>query len=115
MRSGSATDVQGTLPQVIQTGEAKLLTTTIFVKYNYTEVASKEYQLVDAVVAALPNGMLQSIYNPTAVDTIWRVGRNAPTRGEAFRARLVFNLLKQKVNWRVQTVPMPPERYAWDD
>lgn len=115
MRSGSATDVQGTLPQVIQTGEAKLLTTTIFVKYNYTEVASKEYQLVDAVVAALPNGMLQSIYNPTADDTIWRVGRNAPTRGEAFRARLVFKLLKQKINWRVQTLPMPPKRFTWDD
>lgn len=72
-------------------------------------------ELVSITVAAVPNGMLQADYNPTAEDTIWRAGRNAPTLGEQFRVRLVFALLKAKRHWRVQTIPMAPAQFAWDE
>jgi hypothetical protein len=115
MRSGAPTDEAGTLPAVITTGGGlKLLSTTVFVKYNYT-VTAGTYNLASATVAALPNGMLQARYNPTAADTIWRTGRNAPTRGEPFRARLVFAWLKAKASWRVQSVPMGGGAFAWVD
>lgn len=115
IRSNLATDEEGQLPCVVETHNARYLATTIFVKYNYEELAINEYRLVGIIVAALPNGMLQDIYNPSAEDTIWRAGRNAPTRGEAFRVRLVFSLLKHKTNWRVQTIPMSPEPFNWED
>lgn len=106
--------VPGKLPPIINTEIGKFLTTTIFVKYNY-EVLPEENRLVNILVAALPNGMLQDRYNPTALDTIWRAGRDAPTRGEKFRVRLVFDLLKKKTNWRVQLIPMPPQPFEWAD
>lgn len=115
MRNNLPTDEAGQLPRVIEARNAKYLTTTIFVKYNYTELMLNEYRLIDIVVAALPNGMLQDIYNPSTADTIWRAGRNAPTLGEAFRVRLVFSLLKRKMNWRVQIIPMSPQPFNWED
>lgn len=114
IRAGREVDEAGKLPHVIQTDMGKCLTTTIFVKFNY-RVRREENRLINITVAALPNGMLQDRYNPTARDTIWRTGRNAPSRGEAFRVRLVFDLLKQRGNWRVQTIPMPPHEFTWDD
>lgn len=114
-RNNLPMDEEGQLPYIIETHNARYLATTIFVKYNYEELAMNEYRLVGIIVAALPNGMLQDIYNSTAEDTIWRAGRNAPTRGEAFRVRLVFSLLKHKTNWRVQIIPMSPEPFIWED
>lgn len=64
----------------------------------------------------LPNGMLQERYNPTAKDTFWLVGRNAPTRGEPFRVRISLPRLKQKANWRVQHIQVElPIPFTWDD
>jgi hypothetical protein len=113
VRSGQDMHVPGSLPTVWEVHNKKFLTTTIFVKYNYDEDAGKN-TLTDITTAALPSGMLQEIYNPSPVETIWRAGRNAPSLGEAFRVRLVFRLLKQKKNWRVQTLPIKGA-FHWDD
>lgn len=114
IRSGKEMDVPGKMPTVIETDSGKCLTTTIFVKFNY-RVLAEGNKLVSITAAALPNGMLQVRYNPTALDTIWRAGRNAPTRGEAFRVLLVFQRLKNKANWRVQKIPISPESFSWED
>jgi hypothetical protein len=114
IRKGEPTDVPGTLPQVFQTMKGKYLTTTIFVKYNYRELENGS-QLDNVVACALPNRMLQDKYNPTAEDTIWRAGRNAPALGEDFRVRLAFALLKEKCRWRVQQIPVPPDPFLWDE
>lgn len=113
IRSGADVDEQGTLPLIITTSKASYVTTTIFAKYNYN--ATSPDKLVNITVAALPNGMLQDRYNLNVQDTIWRTGRNAPTRGEPFRVRLVFKALKDKQNWRVQNIPMLPTQFTWDD
>lgn len=114
VRQHQAVDEPGKLPPIIESEVGKCLTTTIFVKYNYAELRS-ENRLDSIIVAALPNGMLQERYNPNPHDTIWRAGRNAPTRGEPFRVRLVFGLLKEKARWRVQVIPMHPRPFRWDD
>ncbi len=105
VRSGQAVNVPGGLPAVWEVHNKKFLTTTIFVKYNYDEDNGRNI-LTDITTAALPSGMLQEIYNPSPNDTIWRAGRNSPQRGEPFRVRLVFDLLKRKKSWRVQTLPI---------
>lgn len=110
-RANQPTEVQGKLPCII---EGSFITTTIFVKYNYEEVAGKNI-LKDIIVAALPNGFLQDIYNPTAEDTIFIVGRNAPSRGEEFRVRLSFSRLKEKARWRVQNIQLHPAEFQWDE
>ena len=104
----------GKLPKILTVKGEPYLTTTIFVKYNYDD-SSGTKQLTNITTAALPNGMLQARYNPDAHDTIWRAGRNAPSLGEEFRVRLVFARLKAKANWRVQTIPLSPEVFHWDD
>jgi hypothetical protein len=114
VRSGRAVNERGKLPTIITTEHGKCLTTTIFVKYNYEELRTGN-KLRSITVAALPSGMLQERYNPGAHDTIWRTGRNAPSRGEPFRVRLVFERLKNKCNWRVQKIPMAPDPFRWDD
>ena len=111
IRGNEEIEVQGKLPCII---DNSFITTTIFVKYNYDEVDGKNI-LNDITVAALPNGFLQNIYNPTAYDTIFIAGRNAPSRGEEFRVRLSFNRLKEKSKWRVQNINMYPDDFHWDD
>jgi len=64
-------------------------------------------------IAAVPNGLLQNRYNPSPKDTIWLAGRNAPSRGEAFRVRLSFSRLKAKAKWRVQKMPFPLDDFVW--
>jgi len=88
IRSQSEVEVAGTLPSILTIRDDAYITTTIFVKYNYIENSEKSVKELDSItVAALPNGILQEFYNPTSTDTIWLAGRNAPTRGEAFRVR----------------------------
>ena len=111
VRESKELEVAGKLPCII---ENAFITTTIFVKYSYSEQQGCNV-LEDITVVALPNGFLQNIYNPTAYDTIFLAGRNAPTRGEEFRVRLSFDKLKQKAKWRVQTVKLPPSQYEWDE
>lgn len=113
IRSGQKIEVPGKLPITITLKGDTYLTTTLFVKYNYHEEKSGLHTLKTITVIALPNGMLQDIYNPTPEDTIWIAGRNAPSRGEEFRARLSFSRLKSKAAWRVQTIPMPPTPFHW--
>lgn len=105
-------EVPGRLPEIINIADDSYLTTTIFVKYNYEEGEGNILRSI--TVAAVPNGMLQDRYNPTAQDTIWIAGRNAPTLGEEFRVRLSFHRLKEKANWRVQHIPISPDEFSWD-
>ncbi|MGA9061677.1 MAG: SfiI family type II restriction endonuclease [Terracidiphilus sp.] len=114
IRVGQVVDVPGTFPTVVQTSGGDFLSTTIFVKYNYTELAQGN-SLEQITLAAVPNGMLQNIYNPTPEIGFWRAGRNAPQRGEAFRVRVPFSRLKALRGWRVQSVPLPPALFVWDE
>lgn len=113
-RSGMLMQEQGELPTFVQTDAGMLLTTTVFVKYNYTE-SEGQYQLISITAVALPNGILQDRYNPSAEDTIWLAGRNAPQRGEKFRVRISLPRLKQKARWRVQEIGVDSAAPTWED
>ena len=118
VRQGQPVDVAGDMDSIAVVRGEEYLTTTIFVKYNYSENPGNAplNRLESISILCLPNGLLQDRYNPTADDTIWRAGRNAPTRGEAFRVRISLEALKRKANWRVQTIATHPEQpFAWDD
>jgi len=112
IRSGAPVDEPGELPAVIDTSKGACLTTTIVAKFHY---ADEPTRLLRLIVAAVPHVWLQERYNATPEDTIWRTGRNAPTLGEVFRVRLVFSALKHKAHWRVQTIPMAPAPFVWDE
>ncbi|MBX3059759.1 MAG: SfiI family type II restriction endonuclease [Anaerolineae bacterium] len=114
IRAGQQMEVAGSLPSILTVRNEDYITTTIFVKYNYEEGA-EDNVLKSITVTAVPNGLLQERYNPSAADGIWLAGRNAPTRGELFRVRLSFPLLKSKSNWRVQTIPLSPNQFVWDN
>jgi len=105
IRAGVAVDERGELPEVIESEKGNCITTSMVVKYEYTD--RPQTKLLAITIAAIPNGMLQNFYNPNANDTMWRTGRNAPRRGEPFRVRLVFSKLQDKKRWRVQTIPVP--------
>ena len=118
VRQEQSVDIPGDMDTIATVRGAEYLTTTIFVKYNYSENAANEppNRLEAISVLCLPNGLLQDRYNPTASDTIWRAGRNAPSRGEAFRVRISLAALKNKARWRVQTVSANlAQSFAWDD
>lgn len=113
-RTKKEVNVPGKLPKTAEIGEHSFLTTTVFVKYNYA-VYQTANSLKSITVAALPNGMLQNSYNPTANDTIFIAGRDSPKRGEEFRVRLSFSKLKQKANWRVQNLNLSTDNFTWED
>jgi len=96
----------------------QFLTTTAFLHFNYEDVEN-EHSLREITLFCIPNGVLQNTYNPTAEDTIWLAGRNAPTLGEDFRVRLSFGLLKAKARWRVQKIRYDGMRRScegvWDE
>ncbi len=113
-RSGLSVDEPGTLPPILDIENGPFLTTTLFVKYNYQSAGDSPAHRLDSItVATVPHAYLQERYNPTAGDTIWRTGRNAPTLGERFRVRLVFELLAKKTPWRVQCIPAIPADFTW--
>jgi hypothetical protein len=114
IRAGESVEVPGKLPKVLEVKNEKFITTTIFVKYNYDENKHHK-ELKSITIAAVPNGFLQSKYNPDEDDTIWIAGRNAPSRGEEFRVRLSFSRLKKKAKWRVQNIPLPPDKFVWNE
>lgn len=114
IRAGVPQDVAGSLPTVVQTPKGDFLSTTIFVKYNYTDLEQGS-RLERITLAALPNGMLQDTYNPSPEVGFWLAGRNAPLRGEPFRVRVSFPRLKAARRWRVQSIPLPPDPFIWDD
>lgn len=114
IRAKQELEVEGKLPAILTLKDEAFITTTLFVKYNYSE--GKDGNLLqNIIVAALPNGILQDVYNPNVSDTIFVAGRNAPTLGEEFRVRLSFSRLKAKAGWRVQTIPMPPDNFVWNE
>lgn len=114
IRAKQNLEVTGRLPAILNLRNEAYITTTLFVKYNYQERTDRNL-LQSVTVAALPNGILQEIYNPDVSDTIFIAGRNAPTLGEEFRVRLSFARLKLKARWRVQQILMPPNNFVWDD
>ncbi len=105
-RGGRRIDEAGQLDTVITRGERTLWVVTIVAKFVYVETATDRW-LSKIVVACIPNGALQSRYNPTPDDTFWVAGRNAPTLGEDFRVRVSYRRLKAKAAWRVQEVEVP--------
>ena len=115
-RGGAIVDEAGGLPSILSVQGTDFLSTTIFVKYNYRDAPDGIAKTLESVsLICLPNGLLQDRYNPTADDTFWQAGRNAPTRGEAFRVRVGLSRLKSKAAWRVQTLRLNPETaFAWD-
>ena len=115
VRQGKELDIPGTVPRVAVLKDVPFITTTIFVKYVYDAINGANV-LKKIIVACVPNGLLQDRYNPTANDTIWVSGPNAPTRGEVFRTRLSFARLKAKRNWRVQAILIDQVApFEWDD
>ena len=116
-RSGALIDEQGTLPQVLEIQGNDYLVTTIFVKYNYLELDDRSQKTLESVsVSCLPNGILQERYNPSARQTFWLAGRNAPSRGEAFRVRVSLPRLKDMAAWRVQYIQLLPEAsFVWSE
>lgn len=115
VRRGREIDIPGTVPRVALIGGVPFLTATIFVKYVYSAGAGRANELKVVKTACVPNSFLQQIYNPTAQDTIWIAGPDAPTRGKGFRTRLHFGRLKHKCKWRVQSISIePPDAFVWD-
>ena len=117
IRAGAEVDEAGEVPMVyLDRDGISYLTTTVFVKYNYLEIADRQNQLESISITCLPNGMLQDRYNPDAQNTFWMAGRNAPTRGEDFRVRIGLPRLKALANWRVQLIQVEPDiAFAWED
>ena len=105
IRSGTAVAHEGGLGEFIERDGHKMLVVTIIVKFVYSEDGGVR-KLEQIIVACIPNGSLQDTYNPDATDTIWRAGRNAPTRGEDFRVRLSFGDLQTKAGWRVRELDL---------
>ena len=106
---GSGVEVAepGGLEQEIHRGDRTFQVVTIIVRYVY-EAMGDSQRLSRIIVACIPNGRLQEQYNPTAQDTIWLAGRDAPTLGEDFRVRLSCQRLKEKAAWRVEEMAPPP-------
>ncbi len=105
MRVGEAVDERGKLEKVIRRDGRAYQVVTIIVKYVYEEVGEGQ-RLRRMIAACMPNGALQDEYNPTPEDTIWLAGRNAPTLGEGFRARLSYEKLRDKAAWRVREIDL---------
>lgn len=107
-RSGRVVDEPGLLGWTISRGGRDFHVVTIIAKYVYDEHLHS-HRLLRVVVACIPNGRLQERYNPSATETIWSAGRNAPTRGEDFRVRLNYARLREKAAWRVREIPVEGE------
>jgi hypothetical protein len=112
IRAGAPIAVPGLIPRVWHSDVGDFLTCTILVKYHYRISGHDTLELRRITVAALPNGFLQSTYNPSTDDGIWNAGANAPSLGEKFRTRLNFAKLEQKAQWRVQR--MTPSLTDWE-
>ncbi len=103
-RSSTEVNEKGFLPEISEYGGKNYLTTTCLIHFMYDDDNEGIHHLREVTIAAIPNGKLQDIYNPSTDDGIWLAGRNAPTLGEDFRVRVSFSKLKDKTSWRVQTL-----------
>ena len=77
VRSSENVNMPGGLDTIAVVRGAEYLTTTIFVKYNYsTDKEAHPTNVLESVsVLCLPNGLLQARYNPDAENSIWLAGR----------------------------------------
>ena len=107
VRSGIQVDEPGALPVVSNYRGQDFLTSTMLVHYYYSKPIAN-HVLKQITISAIPNGKLQSLYNPSPLDTIWLAGRNAPKLGEDFRVRVSYSALQKKANWRVQRIFFTP-------
>lgn len=124
-RAGKSEDVVGGIEMEATYAGHSYLTTILLAHYHYEASKSSgskdlpPYYLRTLTLAALPSGKLQSRYNPDVADSIWMVGPDAPSRGEAFRVRLNFQALQAKRRWRVQRLVYDAElrsvRGQWED
>ena len=94
---------EGFLSPTIQRGDRDLYVVTVVAKFVYRN-GPGDRALERIIAACIPNRVLQDAYNPTPEDSIWRIGRHAPTLGEDFRVRLHFASLQAKADWRVRTI-----------
>lgn len=117
---------QGKINVVETYGSNLYLTTTLIAHYYYAsspgEVRGRDtppYLLKRLTLVALPNGQLQERYNPNPNSSFWHVGRHSPQRGESFRVRVDFQLLKAMAKWRVQRISYDASNGkvsgTWDD
>ncbi len=104
-RQGTALDEPGKLDQVIHRDQRSYHVVTVIAKFVYEDLNPGQ-KLLRIIVSCIPNGKLQNNYNPSADDTIWLVGRDAPTLGEDFRVRLNYRRLSEQAEWRVQEVSL---------
>ena len=105
--TGDARDVLDSLPP--ESVDLSFWSPPYYVGKSYEKHLSfTEWQslLRDVIVChrdVLRNGGFIAI---NADDTIWLVGRDAPTLGEDFRVRLNYRRLSEKADWRVQEVSL---------
>ncbi len=115
---GTTVDTAGGLKPIINLSSGiSYLTTTLFVHYHYDETSAGRI-LKSILIAALPNGKLESDYVISSTDHIWNVGPDSPTRGEKQRARLSFTKLARKKSWRVQRITLDSQgvpTFTWQD
>ena len=103
-RKGKPLNEKGKLDNTISRGGRDYHVVTVIAKFIYQESGKGDRELLEIKVACVPNGQLQAKYNPTAGNTIWRVGRDSPKRSEDFRVRLSYAELQKKAPWRVQSI-----------
>ena len=96
-------DEPGKLETAIHRGDRAYQVVTVIAKFVYEEQNGCR-ELLRIIVACIPSGALQERYNPTAGDTIWRAGRDAPSLSEDFRVRLSYYDRHKKADWRVQII-----------
>lgn len=114
---GTIVDMAGALQPVEILNGVPYLTTTLFAHYHY-EIIDIGRFLRAILVAALPNGKLESDYVLSSADHIWNVGPDSPQRGEKQRARLSFAKLERKRSWRVQRIVFDKSgqiTFSWQD
>lgn len=109
VRGGNQIDEPGLIKPIEIYDSKNFLTTTLFGHYCYSSQANggrdtPPYSLKRLTLIALPNGLLQSRYNPDPETSFWLAGRNSPKRGEDFRVRVSFAELSSMASWRVQVI-----------
>ena len=66
----------GMLPSRLFVNGRNLQSVSIIAKYLYEELP-EGYRLRETIATCIASGLLQSSYNPTPDDSLWRVGRHA--------------------------------------
>jgi hypothetical protein len=91
-------------------GELAAVTTTALIHFHHRAL-SKEgprfRELLSIFIMLVPHARLKPKYNPSAANTFFGRGKDAPTLGEDPRIRIYFSRLRQACPWRLQEL-----RYA---